>query len=223
MGSYFHHRGLKGSVHSHCHRASYRMGYFCLCHAIRFHNLAGESQWIDEALANTFFLTLSDGIKDRLIQVDVPTCFIAPVELSINVDHRLQELEWLCYLKEGLPALETEWHSIYWSPFPGQDPCLYSHRSSSIQFDQIHLNQGERRDLGLCLYCGGMSVKKLKNLFSQSLLSWVIHGCVSKPYKWTGSRGNRVKSGMAVTVPTSAKRVLISLRFQTCPGFLRFT
>lgn len=40
-------------------------------HAVRFGILVDESQWNEEALADAFFLSISEDIKDRLATIDL--------------------------------------------------------------------------------------------------------------------------------------------------------
>lgn len=44
-------------------------------HAVRFCKLAAKSRWNYKALADTFFLSLTEEIKDRLTTVDLPSSF----------------------------------------------------------------------------------------------------------------------------------------------------
>lgn len=57
---------------------------------IRFHTLATERQRNDEALADTFFLSLSEEIKDRLAAINLPTISEKLVDLAGKVTNRMQ-------------------------------------------------------------------------------------------------------------------------------------
>lgn len=52
--------------------------------------LTSAGRWNDEALADTFFLSLSEGIWDRLTPVDIPASFERLVELAIKGHKHLQ-------------------------------------------------------------------------------------------------------------------------------------
>lgn len=58
--------------------------------AIRFCTLAAESQQNNEALANMFYLSLSEEIKDRLATINLLSSFEDLLELVIKVDNHLQ-------------------------------------------------------------------------------------------------------------------------------------
>lgn len=57
---------------------------------IRFHTLATERQRNDEALADTFFLSLSEEIKDRLAAINLPTISENLLDLAVKVNNLIQ-------------------------------------------------------------------------------------------------------------------------------------
>lgn len=69
-----------------------------------------QGSWVkDDAFTHTFYLSLSEHVKDKLSwtvrTVDLPLSFEALVELAIKVDNRMQEQEQLCKTTGG----ETHW------------------------------------------------------------------------------------------------------------------
>lgn len=135
-------------------------------HAIHFRTLAAESSWNDEALADMFYLSLSEDIKDRLATVDLPASFEALVELAIKIDNRQHDRErlrgssdredryrWRQY-GTATPPVSTP--SRPPPPNPGMGPS--SSQQEPMQLGRAHLSPEERlrrQRGGLCLYCGG--------------------------------------------------------------------
>lgn len=53
--------------------------------------LAIESHWNGEALVDTFYISLSEEIKDRLASVNLPSSFKVVEELAVKVNNQLQD------------------------------------------------------------------------------------------------------------------------------------
>lgn len=136
-------------------------------HAIRFRTLAAESKWNDEALVDTFWMSLSEDIKDRLTMVDLPKTFEDLVDLAIKIDNRLQERErfrgttghegrqrWSQNSSTTLPGVGTP--LVHRPSYPGPTPS--GSQEEPMQLGRTRLSPDERRRRhreGLCLYCGG--------------------------------------------------------------------
>lgn len=60
-----------------------------MCHAIMFCTLAAENRWNNEALVDTFYLSLSEEIKNKLATVNLPSTFETLLELAIEVENQL--------------------------------------------------------------------------------------------------------------------------------------
>lgn len=116
-------------------------------YTIRFCNLAAESHCNDEVLADMFYISLSEGIKDWLAKVDLPTSFEVLVELTIEVKYSCSGAEQKAMDRSKMP---------YWR---GQ----FVPRPSPVCAGFFII---ERKDkaLHLCIDCRGMNDITIKNL-----------------------------------------------------------
>jgi len=130
-------------------------------YAIRFRNLAAESDWNTKALYDTFFKGLTNFILERLLPIDLPSDLDSLIALVIRTDNRLEELKSLQQESAGVrifrPHTTTSWR-FPTGLSPEQDrPAPVPQIEEPMQMGRARLPPEERQRRmreGRCLYCG---------------------------------------------------------------------
>lgn len=126
-------------------------------HAIRFRTLVAESGWNDRSLADTFFSSLSEELKDRMAIFDLPTSFEALVALASKVDNRLRERE-RQRVRTRPAGSSAPISTPTLSSFPGEEAAAPLASEEPMQVGSTRLPAEERQRRirhKLCIYCGG--------------------------------------------------------------------
>lgn len=129
-----------------------------------FRRWSADTQWNDAALHHQFRLGLSEGLKDELARVGVPDTLEALINLTIQIDRRIRERRSERSALQSRPIWMTARAPLpatRYVPPSSSNPANATPDSAEPM--QLGLMQpalspeerARRRQLNLCLYCGG--------------------------------------------------------------------
>lgn len=131
------------------------------CWLIRFHMLVAESQWNDEALIDTFYLCLSEEVRDRLITIGVLSWIKELLDPAVKVNNHWQDQEQLCKdTKQATQRCESLWviassvqspQSLSQSSSSGVTPCVPQEEPAWADMTQCLLKGSRSSPLGCTL------------------------------------------------------------------------